>query len=140
RHFSGRFLSRNPTLWGSYAIAGAKHRVFFSGDTGPHHDWAQIAEKYGPFDVAMIEIRQYHSSWGEIHLGPQGALKAFKELKAFNLLPIHWATFELALHSWEGPARELWQHVGTRRDDLLTPMLGEPIDPLQFKTRKPWWQ
>ena len=34
RHFSGRFLTRNTTLWSSWAVIGPRHRAFFGGDTG----------------------------------------------------------------------------------------------------------
>ena len=37
QHFSGRGLKDgNKTLWSSWVVAAQRHRVFFSGDTGPH--------------------------------------------------------------------------------------------------------
>ncbi len=140
QHFSGRGLATNPTLWTSWVINGPNHRVFFSGDTGPHGGFSQIADRFGPFDVALVEIGQYHPSWGDIHLGPRGAWQAFSELRARELLPIHWGTFELALHGWSEPAEQLFQLAGPSSDRILTPLLGEPVEPETWIPRPPWWR
>lgn len=140
RHFSGRRgIGNDGTLWTSWSIIGPKHRVYFSGDTGLTHAFADIGAKYGPFDVAMLEIGQWHPSWGDIHLGPRGALEAFALLHAQKLLPIHWSTFELGLHAWSEPAETLTLEAAQREVTLLTPMLGESIEPATAKTTA-WWR
>jgi L-ascorbate metabolism protein UlaG (beta-lactamase superfamily) len=141
RHFSGRGLrDRDHTLWTSWSLIGPRHRVFFSGDTGATEGHARIADRFGPFDVAMIEIGQYHPSWGDIHLGPLGALDTFARLRARQLLPIHWATFELGLHAWSEPAETLFVEAGKRGVSLLTPRLGEPTEPGPDARGAPWWR
>ncbi len=140
RHFSGRGLASNPTLWTSWALVGPRHRVFYSGDTGLHDQLATIADRFGPFDVALLEIGQYHPSWGDIHLGALGALEAFSRLHARNLLPVHWGTFELALHGWSEPAEELVNAAAGQNVRVLTPLLGEPIEPERWTPRPPWWR
>ncbi len=107
RHFSGRGIVRDNTEWTSWSLVGPTHRVFFSGDSGLTAGFSAAAAKLGPFDVAMLEIGQWHPSWGDIHLGPKGALTAFAMLGAKRLLPIHWSTFELGLHAWSEPAETL---------------------------------
>lgn len=141
RHFSGRApWMANTTQWTSWSIIGPRHRVFFSGDTGPTALHAEIGERYGPFDVALIEVGQYHRSWGDIHLGPLGALEALPKLKARRLLPIHWATFRLGLHPWSEPA-ETALTEGTRRGlTVLTPRLGQPIEPTLPLAMDAWWR
>ncbi len=140
RHFSGRRgIGNDGTLWTSWSLIGPKHRVFFSGDTGFTHAFSEVGAKYGPFDVAMIEIGQWHPSWGDIHLGPNGALKAFALLHAQKLLPIHWSTFELGLHAWSEPAETLTLEAEKREVAVLTPRLGESIEPGTAKTG-PWWR
>ena len=140
RHFSGRgLLDRNATSWTSWSLVGPMHRVFFSGDTGKTNAFATIAERYGPFDVAMLEIGQWNEAWGTIHLGPIGALDAFPALRAQRLLPIHWSTFELALHSWGEPAETLYVNAPRRGIQLITPLLGEPVEPHSAQTG-PWWR
>ncbi len=139
RHFSGRGLSGNPTLWTSWTLVGPQHRVFYSGDTGLHDQLATIADRLGPFDVAMLEIGQYHPSWGDIHLGPLGALEALSRLRVKTLLPIHWSTFELTMHGWSEPAEELVDRASSDVT-ILTPLLGEPVEPARWTPRAPWWR
>ena len=106
RHFNGRGVPwRIGSLWTSWSIVGPKHRVFFSGDTGLTETFREIARKNGPFDVALLEIGQYHPSWGDIHLGPMGALDAEAMLGAAAVFPIHWGTFELGFHAWSEPSK-----------------------------------
>jgi L-ascorbate metabolism protein UlaG (beta-lactamase superfamily) len=140
QHFSGRRAVFNDrTLWTSWALVGPEHRVFFSGDTGLHRQFSTIAARYGPFDVAMLEIGQYHPAWGQIHLGPDGALAAHAALRARFLLPIHWATFMLGFHAWNEPPQTLLAHAGPEVA-VLTPMLGEPLEPREGYTGTPWWR
>jgi L-ascorbate metabolism protein UlaG (beta-lactamase superfamily) len=141
RHFSGRGLfDRNETLWTSWSILGPQHRVYFSGDSGMTPAFAEIGKKLGPFDVAMLEIGQYHPAWGQIHLGPVGAADAHEALGARHLLPVHWATFELGLHAWSEPAETLLAEATKRRISLVTPRLGEPVEPTGNPSSTPWWR
>ena len=74
RHFSGRGLRRNTTLWCSWAIAGPAHRVYFGGDTGYTGAFTGIGERYGPFDVTVLPIGAYGDQWPDIHLNPEEAV------------------------------------------------------------------
>jgi L-ascorbate metabolism protein UlaG (beta-lactamase superfamily) len=130
RHFNGRGVPwRTGALWTSWAIVGPAHRVFFSGDTGLTESFREIAVREGPFDVAMLEIGQYHPTWGSIHLGPEGALDAFTRIGAKTLIPIHWGTFVLAYHAWSEPVETLVVEAAKRNLTVATPGLGEPIEP-----------
>ena len=83
------------------------HSVFFSGDTGLTGEYALIRERLGPFDLVMLEVGAFHPSWGDIHLGPENALKAHALLGGGAFLPVHWGTFSLAMHDWDEPAETL---------------------------------
>lgn len=129
QHFSGRgALDRNKTLWASYAFKGPRHRVFFSGDTGLEPEFANIAKLHGPFDLVMLEVGAYHPSWGDIHLGPDQAMEAHALLGGAPLLPVHWSTFDLALHAWDEPILALESAVRDRALPLLSPRLGQATD------------
>ncbi len=129
-HFSGRSLAdRDRTLWASWAVLGPKHRAWFSGDTGPLDDAEDIAQRYGPFDLAMIEIGAYDPAWAAVHLGPDAALELHRQLGGRALLPIHWGTFELALHAWDQPIVRLLELAGDQGTDLLVPLPGQTIVP-----------
>lgn len=141
RHFNGRGAPGRPgALWTSWALVGSSHRVYFSGDTGLTESFKEIARREGPFDVAMLEIGQYHPSWGDIHLGPVGALDAFRMLEAKTLLPIHWSTFQLGYHAWSDPAEVLVVEAEKRGAPVLTPLLGEPIEPGAPPVMRAWWR
>jgi L-ascorbate metabolism protein UlaG (beta-lactamase superfamily) len=129
RHFNGRGVPwRLGALWTSWSIVGPKHRVFFSGDTGLSEALRDVAAREGPFDVALVEIGQYHPAWGTIHLGPAGALEAFARLGAKLMIPIHWSTFVLAYHAWSEPAETLLEEAKKRGAAVATPRLGAPLE------------
>ncbi len=141
QHFSGRGLKdRNRTLWSSMTIRGPRHAVFFSGDTGLTTQYAEIRDRLGPFDLVMIEIGAFHPSWGDIHLGPEHALEAYRMLGGGAFLPIHWGTFALAMHRWDEPAETLVRLAGVRGEPLLMPKLGQPVEPARRIEPVPWWR
>ncbi len=130
QHFSGRGLKdRNATLWSSLAIRTPKHAVFFSGDTGLTSEYATIRERLGPFDLVMLEVGAFHPSWGDIHLGPEHALEAYKLLGGGAFLPVHWGTFALAVHDWDAPAETLLALGPKQGAQLVMPRLGEAVEP-----------
>ncbi|MEN9797788.1 MAG: hypothetical protein RL653_1484 [Pseudomonadota bacterium] len=141
RHFSGRIPGdRNPTLWASWVVATEHHRVFFSGDTGLTPEFLAIRERFGPFNLVMLEVGAWNPAWGDIHLGPSNALAAHEMLGGGPLLPIHWGTFNLALHAWDEPLETLTRLAAPGRVTLLTPRLGMPVEPLAPPPVDPWWR
>jgi L-ascorbate metabolism protein UlaG (beta-lactamase superfamily) len=141
QHFSGRGLKdRNVTLWSSFVIRASRHAVFFSGDTGLTTEYHAIRERLGPFDLIMLEVGAFHPAWGDIHLGPENALKALKLLGNAAFLPVHWGTFSLAMHPWDQPAEVLLERGPKVGAQLLMPRLGEPIEPIHERKLEPWWR
>jgi len=141
QHFSGRGLGdRNQTLWASWVLTTDRRRVFFSGDTGLTSEFEEIGRRHGPFDLVMLEVGAFHASWGGIHLGPENALKAHAMLGGGLLMPVHWGTFNLALHSWDEPAETLLRLASEQRVRLFTPRLGAAIEPAHVEAATPWWR
>jgi L-ascorbate metabolism protein UlaG (beta-lactamase superfamily) len=141
QHFSGRSLGdRNASLWASWVIETEHHKLFFSGDTGLFPELADIGREHGPFDLTLLEIGAYHPAWGTIHLGPENAVLAHEMLGGQRLMPIHWGTFDLALHSWDAPGEELVQFGRARDARLVLPRLGEVIEPLRDEAPVAWWR
>ena len=141
QHFSGRkFNNRNSTLWSSLVIRSARHAVFFSGDTGLTTEYEVIRERLGPFDLVMLEVGALHPSWGDMHLGPENALKALALLGGGALLPIHWGTFSLAMHAWDQPAEVLFELAPRTGARLIMPRLGEAVEPTHAAKATPWWR
>lgn len=81
-HFSGRGLTRNTTLWGSWVIAGPTRKVFYTGDSGYFEGYARIGEQHGPFDAALMQIGAYDTAWADIHMTPEDAVLAHRELNS----------------------------------------------------------
>jgi len=144
QHFSGRgAFDRNDTLWASYVFTGPRHRAFFSGDTGLEPELSRIGELFGPFDLVMLEVGAFHPLWGSIHLGPEQAVAAHRALGGGAFLPVHWSTFDLALHAWDEPIVTLEQHARDASLPLVAPMLGEVRDVVELDDLpelNAWWR
>lgn len=141
QHFSGRALGgRNTTLWSSLVLRGERSSAFFSGDTGLTPEYSEIQRRLGPFDLVMLEVGAFHPAWGDIHLGPENALKALGLLGGVHFLPVHWGTFNLALHAWDEPAETLVALAPSYGARLVMPRLGEPVEPSRTDQVDPWWR
>lgn len=139
RHFSGRTLARNTTLWSSWVIAGPSHRVFFGGDTGYTPAFAGIGATFGSFDLAVLPIGAYNQAWPDIHMDPEEAVKACGDLGGRLLLPVHWATFDLAFHRWAEPVQRLIPAAEDSGIALALPTPGQRFDvggPIPLDA---WW-
>ncbi|MBO0853855.1 MAG: hypothetical protein J2P18_08810, partial [Nocardia sp.] len=145
RHFSGRGLSRNLTLWASWVFAGPRHRAYFGGDTGYTKAFAEIGATQGPFDLTLLPIGAYDVHWPDIHMNPEEAVRAHADLCVGDvgygaLVPIHWATFNLALHGWSEPVRRLVtaaERAGTR---VVVPLPGERVATVAVAQQVSWWE
>jgi L-ascorbate metabolism protein UlaG (beta-lactamase superfamily) len=128
QHFSGRgVFDRNSTLWSSWVIKAKQHRVFYSGDSGYFDGFKEIGQKYGPFDLAMLEVGAYDTLWPSVHMFPEQALQANSDLDSRLLLPVHNGTFDLAFHAWYEPLETMYQLCLQSDSKVLLPMVGEPI-------------
>ncbi|MGI4873347.1 MAG: MBL fold metallo-hydrolase [Janthinobacterium lividum] len=141
RHFSGRgLLDRDRTLWASWVVRGPQHRVFFGGDTGPFDEaFQQIGAQFGPFDLVLLEIGASDPEWADIHLGPANALAAHRLLGGGPLLPLHWATFNLAFHAWQQPMQRLLELAGPEVP-LLLPAPGQRVEVAAGPLPGRWWE
>ncbi len=128
RHFSGRSpFNRNETLWSAFAIKSPSHNIFFGADSGPFEDcFREIGERFGPFDLTMLEIGAYGEQWPDIHMGPDHALNAQQLLRGKLFMPIHWGTFNLALHPWNEPVQRILALAEAQNVPLLLPRPGVP--------------
>ena len=115
---------RNATAWSSFVVRAERHAVFFSGDTGLTTEYRTSA-KLGPFDLVMLEVGAFHPAWGDIHLGPDNALKALALLGGGRFLPVHLGTFNLAMHPWDQPVESLLKLAPKAGAHLVMPRLGE---------------
>lgn len=138
-HYSNRSpFNRNQTLWNSYVLLSSNKKIFWGGDTGYGEHFARIGNEYGSFDFVALEIDGWNTGWANTHLFPQEIIQAAKELNAKNILPIHWAVFDLALHPWHESIDMVLEEVKNTNINILTPKMGEKID-LESQTSY-WWR
>jgi L-ascorbate metabolism protein UlaG (beta-lactamase superfamily) len=143
RHMSGRGLTdQSATLWGSWVIQSDSINIFFSGDGGYGKHFKTIGEKYGPFDVGLMECGQYNELWADVHMMPEETALAAEDVNARLIVPIHWGSFALATHSWIDPVERILQAATAKGQVVATPQIGEPITiPGSLnKTFTQWWK
>ncbi|RDV16269.1 hydrolase [Pontibacter diazotrophicus] len=141
RHFSGRWLfDRNSTLWVSWCIVGKNERVFYSGDSGPMQEFTDIGAAYGPFDLTIMPIGAYDVNWADIHTNSEEAVQAHHQVQGKRLLPVHWATFDLAIHRWGEPIERLHQAAALQGVPILVPEVGQWVNNASSFISRVWWK
>lgn len=141
QHFSGRGLfDRDESLWASWVIQSEQYNLFFSGDGGYFHGFKEIGERYGPFDVTMIETGAYNDLWSDIHMLPEQSMQAHLDLKGKAMMPIHNGTFDLSLHDWYEPFERISELAGQNGVELLTPIFGDNVTLSNPVSNYAWWK
>src|SRR6185436_3326753 len=118
----------NSTLWSSWAIRGAERSVYFSGDTGYAPHFQEIRRRLGPMELTLIKVGAYGEPWLDIHMDPESAVRAHADLGGKVMLPVHWATFNLAYHAWDEPILRAVRAAAEQHVQLVTPRVGEVVE------------
>ncbi len=140
QHFSGRGIGdRNKTLWASWVIQGPHHSIFFSGDSGYFDGFKKVGAKYGPFDMTFLECGAYGEAWPKVHMFPEQTVQAHLDLQGAILHPIHWGTFNLALHTWYDPMVRLSSMANSKNIKIATPIVGETTVYNGHIPSSKWW-
>lgn len=141
RHFSGRGLRRNRSLWVSFVLITPTAKLYLGGDSGFDKHFRKIGDEFGPFDLAILENGQYDKNWKYIHLLPEEVIQASIDLRAKRLLAVHSSKFALGNHAWDDPLLRVSKLAGERNVHLITPMIGQPVN-LRDSTAQfsEWWR
>lgn len=139
RHFSGRWLKRNTSLWSSFVVQSDSLKIFVGGDSGYGKHFKEIGEQYGPFDVAILENGQYNELWKYIHLMPEEAIIAAQDLQAKRIIPVHNSKFPLANHAWDDPMIRISKEAKNKNVPIWTPKMGQLIYLDKDNDTKEWW-
>lgn len=141
RHFSGRSLYSNNTLWTSFVLETPSKKIFVGGDSGYDSHFAVIGKIFGGFDLAILENGQYNEAWRYIHTLPDEVLKAGRDLKAKRIFPVHSGKFNLGGHAWFEPLAKITELNKQANQQLITPMIGEVVDLDNEKQMfQNWWE
>lgn len=140
RHFSGRGFKRAKTLWASFVLKSPNATIYIGGDSGYDTHFKDIGNKFGPFDLAILENGQYDKKWKYIHMLPGEQIIAATDLNSKAILPVHSGKFTLSNHDWNEPFVNIADEENRKAFKILLPMIGEKVnlnDRLQ--QFKPWW-
>lgn len=141
RHFTGRSMTnRFSTLWGSFVLEGKSKRVYFGADSGYTSTFKELGERFGRFDLALLECGAYSAYWPQIHMFPEETAQAARDLHADVLMPIHWGKFALGLHPWKESIERVSKKAEEMELPLLTPRIGRIVTMLDPSSSEPWWQ
>lgn len=140
RHYSIRNIDNiYHSLWSSWVLKDQYQQIFISGDTGYDSHFQNIYQRYGAFDLVMMDCGQYDLKWESSHMNPEQSYQAAKDLHARMMLPIHWGAYQLANHPWDDPIERI-MHIQNKTVQILTPLMGQTFDleniPLFYK----WWE
>jgi L-ascorbate metabolism protein UlaG (beta-lactamase superfamily) len=87
----------------------------------------------------MIEVGAYDAMWADVHLGPEQAVEAHRQVRGGVLFPVHWGTFDLALHTWVEPGERVLEAARRAEVRVVLPKPGQSIDPLAPPQAERWW-
>lgn len=125
RHFSGRDLHQNKTLWASFIFNTPKRTVWIGGDTGYGPHFAKIGERFPGIDLAILENGQYNKDWAQIHTLPEFLVKEIQELNATRYMTVHHSRFCLSRHSYTEPLENARRAAKESGKPVLMPQMGE---------------
>lgn len=140
RHFSGRGIATNKTLWASFVLQTPTMKIYIGGDSGYDSHYAAIGQKHGFVDLAILDNGQYDEAWKYIHHLPGDVLKAAQDLKAKRVLPVHSSKFVLGSHDWDEPLAKITALNKAYNMALATPMIGEVVHLKDLEQKfTTWW-
>lgn len=140
RHFSGRSIIRNRSLWSSFVVNSESHQIYIGGDSGYDTHFKQIGKEYGKFDLAILECGQYNPAWKHIHMMPEETVQAAIDLNADIFIPVHWGKFDLSLHHWTEPIERATAHAQKLNVPYFTPMIGAVSQLNKNIPTHHWWK
>ena len=140
RHFSGRRFKRAQTLWSSFVLQSPSAKIYIGGDSGYDEHFREIGERFGPFDFALLECGQYFDYWKQIHAMPEEVAQIAVDIKTRAFMPVHWAKFNLAPHSWKEPVQRITKKAKEMGLVIATPQIGQKIAIGEAYPVTPWWE
>ncbi|WP_261841201.1 MBL fold metallo-hydrolase [Aliamphritea ceti] len=134
QHNSGRSLTdRNTTLWGGFLFEVGKKKIYFGGDTGYADHYKRTFERFGSVDVAFLPLGAYSPRimFKPVHLNPDEAVQAHKDLNAKVSIGMHFGTFQLSAEPRNEPVELLERaklKAGIAASSFITLDVGVPYN------------
>mgnify|MGYP002445675627 CR=1 FL=1 len=127
RHFSGRGLTVNQSLWASFLFDTPSSKVYIGGDGGYDTHFAEIGKQHRDIDLAILENGQYSESWRYIHTMPRQLEKIVRDVGARKTVTVHHSKFALSMHAWDEPLHNVERLKRIDSLHVLSPQIGEVI-------------
>lgn len=109
KHWGARVLGDLNRGYGGFVLEHQGRRIYHAGDTAYFDGFKEIGRHLAP-EIALLPIGAYHpETFRHVHMGPDEAMRAFKELGANHLVPMHYGTFKLSFEAMDEPPRWLRQ-------------------------------
>jgi L-ascorbate metabolism protein UlaG (beta-lactamase superfamily) len=109
KHWGARVLRDHQRGYGGFVLEHQGRRIYHAGDSAYFDGFKEIRKHCHP-EIALLPIGAYHpESFRHVHMGPDDAIKVFKELHARWLVPMHYGTFRLSFEDLDEPPRWLRQ-------------------------------
>ena len=141
RHFSGRgLIGQNSTQWCSWVLKDKYHSIFNSCDGSIGGHFKAIRERFGEYDLALMECGQYNKNWHYSHLYPEEAVIAAEMIGAKKVMPIHWGAFVLSSHGWDDAPERFVIEAEKRNICVITPHLCETFSLDALPKSNYWWR
>ena len=140
RHMSGRgFSDEGATLWGGWVFIANNQKAYYTGDGGYGQHFKEIGEKYGPFDIGIMECGQYNKLWKFMHMSPEQSVQAAIDVRAHLIMPVHWGAFTMASHGWKDPIERVTKEAEKLNRSITTPQIGEAFYVKDGFPTSDWW-
>lgn len=107
KHWGARVLRDHHRGYGGFVLEHQGRSIYHAGDSAYFEGFKEIGKGYAP-EIALLPIGAYHpESFRRVHMGPDEAVKAFRDLHARWLVPMHYGTFKLSFEDLNEPPRWL---------------------------------
>ena len=107
QHWGARVLRDHQRGYGGFVLEHQGRRIYHAGDSAYFDGFKEIRKACNP-EIALLPIGAYHpESFRHLHMGPDEAIKAFRDLHARWLVPMHYGSFRLAFEDMDEPPRWL---------------------------------
>lgn len=116
RHWGARTLRDLHRGHGGFVLEHQGRRIYHAGDSAYFEGFAEIGRRCAP-EIALLPIGTYHpETFRRVHMGPDEALRAFRDLAAQWFVPMHFGHFRLSFEDMDEPPR--WLANIARREGL----------------------
>jgi L-ascorbate metabolism protein UlaG (beta-lactamase superfamily) len=111
RHWGARILKDSHRGYGGYVLQDQQHSLYHAGDTAYFPGFREIGRRLSP-ELALLPIGAYNPpSFRNVHASPADATRAFLDLKARWMVPMHYGTFRLSHEPMDEPLQLLEQEA-----------------------------